>query len=39
MDDSSETSLKAKLRPLFVAIVMTAHAILAGFLGQAPMLA
>jgi hypothetical protein len=33
------TRLVAKLKPLFVAVLMTAHAILASFLGGTPMLA
>ena len=36
---TSQASLVAKLKPLFIAVVMTAHAILASFLGGSPMLA
>ena len=35
----SKTSLIKKLKPLFISVVMTAHAILASFLGGPPMLA
>jgi hypothetical protein len=35
----SEASLIAKTKPLFISVVMTAHAILASFLGGPPMLA
>ena len=36
---TSQTSWIAKLEPLFKAVVMTVHAILASFLGGSPLLA
>ena len=38
---TSKTSLIVKLKPMFISVVMTLHAILASFLGGAvaPMLA
>jgi hypothetical protein len=35
----SVISLKARLRLLFIAVLMTAHAMLSSFLGGPPMLA
>ena len=36
---TSQASLIAKLKPLFIAAVMTVYAILTSFLGGSPMLA